>query len=57
MERGDLSNVEWERLQPLLPPETDRRGGGRRNPRQVIDGIIWRIRMGRRGGARAGEDA
>jgi transposase len=46
MGRGDLSNAEWERLRPLLPPETGRRGGRWRDHRQVINGIIWRIRTG-----------
>jgi transposase len=46
MGRGDLSNAEWERLRPLLPPQTGRRGGRWRDHRQVINGIIWRTRAG-----------
>jgi transposase len=46
MGRGDLSNAEWERLRPLLPPETGRRGGRWRDHRQMINGIIWRTRTG-----------
>lgn len=46
MGRGDLTNAQWERLEPLLP-------GGKKpgrprtwNRRQLIDGIRWRIRTG-----------
>ncbi len=46
MGRGDLTNDQWERLEPLLP-------GGKKpgrsrtwNRRQLIDGIRWRIRTG-----------
>jgi transposase len=46
MGRGDLSNAEWERLRSLLPPQGGRRGGRWRDHRQVVNGIIWRIRTG-----------
>ena len=46
MGRGDLTNAEWERLRPLLPSQTGQRGGRWRDHRQVINGIIWRIRTG-----------
>lgn len=46
MGRGDLTNAQWERLEPLLP-------GGKKpgrprtwNRRQLIDGIRWRTRTG-----------
>src|SRR4029453_10213716 len=45
MGRAELSNAEWERLWPLLPP-TGQRGGRWRDHRQVINGIIWRTRTG-----------
>jgi hypothetical protein len=38
-------DAEWEQLRPLLPP-AGRRGGRWRDHRQVINGIIWRIRTG-----------
>jgi transposase len=50
MHRGDLTDVQWERLQPLLPPQ--RRGagttGGRpsNDHRPIINGILWILRTG-----------
>jgi transposase len=43
--RGDLSNEEWERLQPFLPVSNGRCGRWR-DHRQVIDGILHRVRTG-----------
>lgn len=45
MRRGDLTDAEWERLRPLLPV-SNRRCGRWRNHRQVIDGILHRVRTG-----------
>ncbi|MFD3921527.1 IS5 family transposase [Streptomyces sp. NPDC058595] len=45
MRRGDLSDVEWERLRPFLPV-SNRRCGRWRDHRQVIDGILHRVRTG-----------
>ncbi|MGW3828900.1 IS5 family transposase [Streptomyces sp. NPDC005071] len=45
MGRGDLSDAEWERLLPFLPV-SNRRCGRWRDHRQVIDGILHRIRTG-----------
>ncbi|WP_406073119.1 IS5 family transposase [Streptomyces virginiae] len=45
MGRGDLSDAEWERLQPFLPV-SNRRCGRWRDHRQVIDGILHRVRTG-----------
>jgi transposase len=46
MGRGDLTNEQWARLEPLLP--TGKKAG--RPPtwskRQLIDGIRWRTRTG-----------
>ena len=50
MHRGDLTDAQWERLQPLLPPRQPAKGstGGRpRNAdRPIIDGILWILRTG-----------
>jgi len=43
---GDLSDVEWQRLVPLLPSMVPQRGGRWRDHRQVINGILWRIDNG-----------
>ncbi|MEU3004701.1 IS5 family transposase [Streptomyces sp. NPDC007020] len=42
-ERGDLSDAEWERLRPFLPVSNGRCGLWR-DHRQVIDGILHRVR-------------
>ncbi len=45
MGRSDLSDAEWERLRPFLPV-SNRRCGRWRDHRQVIDGILHRVRTG-----------
>ncbi|MGM0351792.1 IS5 family transposase [Streptomyces sp. Adlamb9] len=45
MGRGDLSDAEWERLRPFLPV-SNKRCGRWRDHRQVIDGILHRVRTG-----------
>ncbi|MEU9499764.1 IS5 family transposase [Streptomyces sp. NPDC048196] len=42
---GDLTDAEWERLQPFLPV-SNRRCGRWRDHRQVIEGILHRMRTG-----------
>src|SRR5438093_5931925 len=46
MRRGDLSNEEWARLEPLLPNSQGKRGHPYKEHRRVIDGIRWRARTG-----------
>jgi transposase len=50
MHRGDLTDAQWARLQPLLPPPRPTKGskGGRpRNAdRPIINGIFWILRTG-----------
>ncbi len=43
--RGELTNAAWARLRPLLP-QSGQRGGQWRDQRQVINGILWRLRVG-----------
>ncbi|WP_443074101.1 IS5 family transposase [Streptomyces sp. NBC_01456] len=45
MGRGALSDAEWERLRPFLPVSNGRCGRWRAH-RQVIDGILRRVRTG-----------
>ncbi len=45
MGRGDLTDAEWERLRPFLPVSNGRCGRWR-DHRQVIDGILYRVRTG-----------
>ena len=50
MSRGDLSEVEWRILRVLLPVEREpgKRGRGRppEDNRNIINGILWRLRTG-----------
>ena len=43
--RGELTDKAWARIEPLLPPGES---GGRRwrDHRQVINGILWKLRTG-----------
>ncbi|RJL31897.1 IS5 family transposase [Bailinhaonella thermotolerans] len=43
--RHELSDAAWERIAPLLPPDPPR-GGRWRDHRQVLNGIVWKIRTG-----------
>jgi transposase len=42
--RHELNDAEWERLEPLLPPH--RAGRARRDDRQVVNGILWKLATG-----------
>jgi transposase len=46
MERHALSDGQWERLRPLLPPPAQGRGRPRRDDRLIVDGILWRLATG-----------
>jgi transposase len=50
MHRGDLTDAQWVRLQPLLPPQRYGKGttGGRPSSdhRRIINGILWILRTG-----------
>lgn len=45
----DLTNEQWEVLEPLIPApvrRADGRGKPWRNPRDVLNGILWVLRTG-----------
>ena len=44
--RFELTDVEYARIMPLLPAMTPQRGGRWRDHRQVINGIVFRVRTG-----------
>ena len=44
--RGELTDQQWERLKPLLPPEKPETGRPNADHRRIIDGILWRERTG-----------
>ncbi|MGA4803467.1 IS5 family transposase [Streptomyces lavendulocolor] len=45
MGRGELTDAAWGRIAPLLPG-VDGRGRPWRDHRQVINGVLWRLRTG-----------
>ena len=50
MSRGDITDAQWERLEPLLPPQRPPTGskGGRpaEDHRRMINGMLWIDRTG-----------
>jgi transposase len=46
LDRHDLTDAEWARLELLLPDRTPRRGGRWADHRQVLNGVFWRTRCG-----------
>ncbi len=46
LDRHDLTDEEWARLEPLLPDQTPRRGGRWADHRTVVNGVFWRTRCG-----------
>jgi transposase len=43
-----LNTVQWERIAPMLqkPASLDRRGPQRKDPRQVLEGVLWILKTG-----------
>jgi len=41
-----LSDVQWARIEPLLPSSDGQRGRPFRDHRQVVEGIVFRLRTG-----------
>lgn len=48
MNRGDLTQAPWARLQPLLPPQKPRTGRPAEDHRRIINGMRWIKRTGAR---------
>ena len=46
MRRHALTDIEWERLRPLLPAPPTGRGRPRSDDRLIVDGILWRLATG-----------
>lgn len=46
MNRGAWTNLPWERLHPLLPPQKPTTGRPAHDPRPIIHGRVWRRRTG-----------
>jgi transposase len=46
MNRHELTDAQWTRLAPLLPPERPHRGRPNHNHRRVVNGMLWRLATG-----------
>jgi transposase len=46
MNRHDLTNTQWERFHPLLPPQKPPTGRPAADHRRILNGILWIIRTG-----------
>lgn len=46
MERHALTDEQWARLRPLLPPPPQGRGRPRADDRRVVEAILWRLETG-----------
>ena len=46
MGRGDLTDQQWQQLQPLLPPQKPTTGRPAKDHRTIINGILWVLRSG-----------
>src|ERR1700712_1684938 len=46
MRRGDLTDEQWQRLEPLLPPEKPWTGRPNEDHRRILNGILWIHRTG-----------
>jgi transposase len=44
--RGELSDAQWARLQPLLPPQKPKVGKTAHDHRRILNGIVWKLRTG-----------
>jgi transposase len=44
--RHELTDEQWQRLAPLLPPEKPRTGRPNKDHRTVLNGILWILRTG-----------
>jgi transposase len=46
MVRQQLTDTQWERLQPLLPPQKATTGRPAHDHRQILEAILWLSRTG-----------
>jgi transposase len=46
MNRHELTNTQWERLQPLLPPQKPPTGRPAVDHRRILNGLLWLLRTG-----------
>ena len=41
-----MSNYQWEQIREVIPPKKSKCGRARREPRELINAIIWVLRTG-----------
>jgi transposase len=46
MNRGELTDEQWERLKPRLPDQKPRTGRPNLDHRTIVNGILWILRTG-----------
>jgi transposase len=46
MNRGDLTDKKWRRIEPILPPEKPQTGRPNLEHRPIVNGILWILRTG-----------
>ena len=46
MGRGDLTDEQWQRLEPLLPMQKPKTGRPGKDHRTIVNGILWVLRTG-----------
>ncbi len=46
MRRHELTDEQWERLEPLLPAQRPQTGRPNKDHRAVLNGILWILRTG-----------
>jgi transposase len=46
MKSSDLTEAQWERLHPLLPPQKPSTGRPAKDHRAALNGILWILRTG-----------
>lgn len=44
--RHELTDEQWQRLEPLLPPQKPKTGHPNLDHRMVVNGIVWILRTG-----------
>jgi transposase len=46
LKRYELTDEQWERITPLLPPQKPQTGRPNNDHRQTVNGIIWVLKRG-----------
>jgi len=46
MGKYELSDYQWEQIKDEIPPKTSKSGRARRDPRELINAIVWVARTG-----------